>query len=111
MLELRLWGRCRIYHDPVSPVLKGKAAIGWEAMYRKIDLVIERRLKGEELARRMKGWWTVEPRPVIETVERHGRLVLGERGELLVQVEDAETAERLKQDLAEAFGDQVLLRP
>ncbi len=111
MLELRLWGRCRIYNDPVSPVLKGKAAIGWEGMYRRIDLVVERRLKGEELARRMKGWWTVDPLPVIETVNRHGRLVLGQDGQLLVELQDRDTADRLRRELASDFGDQVLLRP
>ncbi len=108
---MRLWGRCRIYHDPVSPVLKGKAAIGWEGMYRRIDLVMERRLKGEELARRMKGWWTVDPQPVIETVNRFGRLVLGRAGELLVQLPDSAAAEELRRELAREFGDQVLLRP
>ena len=111
MLELRLWGRCRIYHDPVSPVLRGKAAIGWEGMYRRIDLVVERRLKGEELARRMKGWWTVDPVPVIETVNRHGRLVLSQEGRLMVEIADEAAAERLRQELASGFGDQVILRP
>jgi len=28
MIRLRLFGRCRIYHDPVSPVLKAPAEIG-----------------------------------------------------------------------------------
>jgi hypothetical protein len=30
MIRLRLFGRCRIYHDPVSPVLRVPAQIGWE---------------------------------------------------------------------------------
>lgn len=111
LLKLRLFGRCRIYHDPVSPVLKSPAAIGWDALYRDIDLVIERRLKGDELARRMKGWWTVEPEPVIEAVNRRGRLVLGEGGELMVELADKAAAEKLSAELQAAFGDQILLRP
>ncbi len=111
MLQLRLFGRCRIYHDPVSPVLKGKAAIGWDGLYRNIDLVIERRLKGPELARRMKGWWTVDPEPVIEIIERHARLIVGPAGELMVELEDVAAAETLQDELSAEFGDQIMLRP
>jgi len=39
VIRLRLFGRCRIYHDPVSPVLKAPAQIGWDAWFRSIDLV------------------------------------------------------------------------
>jgi hypothetical protein len=39
MIRLRLFGRCRIYHDPVSPVLLAPAQIGWKAWFRSIDLV------------------------------------------------------------------------
>jgi len=111
MIRLRLWGRCRIYHDPVSPILKSKAAIGWEGMYRRIDLVIQRRLKGEELARRMKGWWTVDPQPVIDVINLHGRLLVGEEGQLLVELEDPAAAEALREELAASFNDQIILRP
>lgn len=111
MIRLRLFGRCRIYHDPVSPVLKRPAAIGWDALYRDIDLVTERRLKGEELARRTKGWWTQDPEAVIEVVNRHGRLMLGGEGELMVELADAGTADKLAEDLREAFGESVMLRP
>ena len=31
---------------------------------------------------RTRGWWTVEPSEVRETVEAHGKLMLGDNGEL-----------------------------
>ena len=111
MIRLRLFGRCRIYHDPVSPVLRAPAHIGWEAWFRNIDLVTPQRLKGEELLLRTRGWWTVEPSDVAEVVKRHGRLVVGEEGELMVELTDQKTAEALSSVLSERFGDQVLIAP
>lgn len=111
MIRLRLFGRCRIYHDPVSPVLKSPAQIGWAARFRTIDLVTPRKLKGRELLMRTRGWWTVEPSEVLETVETHGKLVLGDRGELLVEFTDQKAADALAFSLSEKFGDQVLLAP
>lgn len=111
MVRLRLFGRCRIYHDPVSPVLKSPAVIGWDALYRTIDLVSPRRLKGIELLMRTGGWWTVEPSDVAEAVERHGSIVLGEEGELMVELNDQKGVEALSASLLERFGDQVLLAP
>jgi hypothetical protein len=109
MIQLRLFGRCRIYHDPVSPVLKAPAQVGWDAWFRSIDLVTPQPLKGEELLRRTRGWWTVEPNDVAEVVRRYGRLVVGNNGELLVELPDRESAESLAQALKERFGDQVQL--
>jgi hypothetical protein len=111
MTRLRLFGRCRIYHDPVSPVLKAPAQIGWEAWFRTIDLVTPRRLKGKELLMRTRGWWTTEPSDVAEVVEVHGRLVVGEGGELMVELADQKDADALSSALAERFGDQVILAP
>ena len=111
MIRLRLFGRCRIYHDPVSPVLRVPAQIGWEAWFRTIDLVTPQKLKGEELLLRTRGWWTVEPRDVVEAVNKHGRLVVGEGGELMVEFTDQNDAEALSTALSERFGDQVLLSP
>lgn len=111
MIRLRLFGRCRIYHDPVSPVLKAPAQIGWEAWFRRIDLVTSQRLKGKELLQRTRGWWTVEPKQVAEVVEKHGRLVVGENGELMVELRDQTTAETLSSALSHRFGDQVFLAP
>lgn len=111
MIRLRLFGRCRIYHDPVSPVLRTPAQIGWDAWFRSIDLVTPQRLKGEELLMRTRGWWTVEPREVAEVVRQHGRIVVGDGGELMVELSDQEAAQSLSTDLTKRFGDQVLLSP
>ncbi|MBP1735792.1 MAG: uncharacterizd protein [Deltaproteobacteria bacterium] len=111
MIRLRLFGRCRIYHDPVSPVLRAPAQIGWDAWFRSIDLVTPQPLKGEELLKRTRGWWTVEPNEIAEVVKKSGRLVVGEGGELMVEFEDERAAEALSEALKERFGDQVQLAP
>jgi len=77
----------------------------------KIDLVTSRRLKGHELLMRTRGWWTVEPEDVQNTVETHGRLVLGEKGELMVELTDQTAVDCLSSSLTEKFSDQVLLAP
>ena len=111
MIRLRLFGRCRIYHDPVSPVLKAPAQIGWDSWFRDIDLVTPRRLKGRELLLRTRGWWTVEPSEILEIVELHGKLIVGDNGELMVEFEDQNSAETLSKALSDRFGNQVLLAP
>ncbi len=111
MIRLRLFGRCRIYHDPVSPVLKAPAQIGWSAFYRDIELVTPRRLKGRELLMRTRGWWTVEPAEVAEVVEAHGRLVVGDGGELMVELAGRDAAEDLRRALEQRFGAAVFLTP
>ena len=111
MIRLRLFGRCRIYHDPVSPVMRAPAQIGWDAWFRSIDLVTPQPLKGEELLKRTRGWWTVEPNEIDEVVKKSGRLVVGEGGELMVEFEDERAAEALSEALKERFGDQVQLAP
>lgn len=111
MIRLRLFGRCRIYHDPVSPVLKAPAQIGWEAQFRSIDLVTPRRLKGPELLMRTRGWWTVEPEEVLRVVGPRGELVVGPGGELMVELPDESAARALAVDLEAAFGAQVALVP
>ncbi|MGD8561490.1 MAG: hypothetical protein PVG03_03105 [Desulfarculaceae bacterium] len=109
MVRLRLFGRCRIYHDPVSPVVKAPVQIGWQAWFREIDLVTPRNLKGEELLMRTRGWWTVEPEEVAEVVTAQGRLTVGQGGELMVEVPDQETAQALDQALRQKFRGQVFL--
>ncbi len=111
MIRLRLFGRCRIYHDPVSPVLRAPAQVGWEAWFRSIELVTPQRLKGRELLQRTRGWWTVEPNDVAEVVEKHGRLVVGEGGELMVEFADDRSVKALSSALTDRFGDQVLVAP
>jgi len=111
MIRLRLFGRCRIYHDPVTPVLRAPAQIGWKAWFRSIDLVTPQRLKGEELLMRTRGWWTVEPVEVAEVVKKYGKLIVGEEGELMVEFAEQKAAEALSAALTERFGDQVLIAP
>jgi len=111
MTRLRLFGRCRIYHDPVTPVLRAPPQIGWEAWFRRIDLITPQKLKGEELLFRTRGWWTVEPAEVAEVVKKHGRLVVGDDGELMVEFPDEKAVENLAAALAERFGNQVLIAP
>jgi hypothetical protein len=111
VIRLRLFGRCRIYHDPVTPVLRAPAQIGWEAWFRTIDLVTPKNLKGTELLMRTRGWWTVEPSDVAAVIEKYGRLVLGEKGELMVEFTQENAAQDLSEALSEQFGDQVLLSP
>lgn len=109
MIRVRIFGRCRIYHDPVSPVLRAPAQIGWDAWFRSIDLVTPQPLKGEELLRRTRGWWTVEPNDVAEVVKGYGRFVVGDNGELLVELPDRESADALAAALRERFEDQIQL--
>ena len=111
MMRLRLFGRCRIYHDPVSPVLKKPAEIGWDAWFRTIDLKTPRRFKGRELLLRTRGWWTVEPSEVLEVVEAHGKLVVGEKGELMVEFDSQKDVDALSFALDRKFGEQVILSP
>jgi hypothetical protein len=111
VIRLRLFGRCRIYHDPVAPVLKSPAQVGWDAWFRTIDLVTPQKLKGEELLRRTRGWWTVEPDEVAEIVNKRGRLVVGDKGELMVEFLDQAAVDLLASELEARFGDQILIAP
>jgi hypothetical protein len=60
---------------------------------------------------RTRGWWTVEPQWVAEVVETHGSLVVGDKGELMVELEDPKAVEALSAALSEHFEGQVLLAP
>lgn len=102
-----LWFRCAAMHDPVRPVLKKPSVIGWEAKLRRIDLVIERPLRGDELLSRMKGWFTVDVRQVIEIVRQHGKLKLLDDYHLVIEAEDEEEMTALEKKLSEAFGDEM----
>jgi hypothetical protein len=107
MIRAKLWFRCAAMHDPVTPVVARPALIGWEAKERKVELQIERTFNGEELVRRMKGWITVDPSRVIETVNRFGRLQVLDDRELVVEVEKAEDLQNLQKVLKETFGKEV----
>ena len=91
--------------------MRSPAQIGWDAWFRSIDLVTPQKLKGEELLRRTRGWWTVEPAEVARIVNRFGRLVVGDGGELMVEFTSDDAVNSLAQALRDEFGDQVQLAP
>ena len=107
MIRARIWFRCAVVHDPVSPIVVQPALIGWEAKRREIGLTIKRAFKGDELLRRMKGWITVDPATVIEVVDEFGRLNVLDDKELVIEVEDITRFESLKKRLFTAFGSEV----
>jgi hypothetical protein len=104
-----LWFRCAARHDPVRPVLKGPSVIGWEAKFRRVDLVIERFLTGEELLSRMKGWFTVDVKRAIEIVRQHGKLKVLDDYDLVVETDNELQMASLAEKLAEAFGEEIAL--
>lgn len=109
MIRAKLWLRCAAAHDPITPCVARPALIGWEAKLRRVDLVIERSFRGEELLQRMKGWITTDPYKVIEVIKKFAVLKVLDDRELVVEMEDSETFDKLQQALAENFGDQANL--
>jgi hypothetical protein len=107
MFRAKMWFRCAVVHDPVCPVVVQPAVIGWEAKQREISLVIERSFKGDELLRRMKGWITVDPERVIETVNKFGRLKVLDDRELVVELEDETKFIPLQKAIKENFKNEV----
>ncbi len=107
MIRAKLWFTCAAMHDPVTPVILKPAVIGWEAKRREVDLTIERAFKGEELVLRMKGWVTTDVKQVIQVVKKFGLLKVLDERDLVVEVESEEAYEKLQEELAAHFGDQV----
>ena len=107
MIRAKIWFRCAAMHDPVTPIVLQPAIIGWEAKKRRVGTQIERSFNGEELVHRMKGWITVDPRKVIEVVNRYGRLKVLDEKELVVELEKAEDIQKLQQALQETFEGEV----
>ena len=107
MIRAKLWFRCAVVHDPVTPMIVQPALIGWQAKNRQVDLTIERAFDGEELVRRMKGWVTVEPSKVVEIVRRFGRLKVLDDRELVIEMEHLQSLQDLQKALYDAFGNEV----
>ena len=84
--------------------MKQPAALGWEAKQRKVDLVIERPFQGEELLRRMQGWFTVDVHQVIDIIQQHGKLKVLDGYDLVVETHSQSELETLSENLTEAFG-------
>lgn len=106
MERAMLWFKCAAMHDPVRPVLKKPAVIGWEAKLRQVDLVIERPFKGEELLRRMKGWVTVDVNRAIAIIQQYGKLKILDDYDLVAEIPDMAAFEALSKKLAQAFGEE-----
>ena len=107
MIRAKLWFRCAAMHDPVTPMVVQPAVVGWEAKKRRVDLTIERAFSGEELALRMKGWVTTDPKQVIEVVKRYGRLKVLDDRELVIELEREEDFQELQDELAASLGGEV----
>jgi len=107
MIRAKLWFKCAAVHDPVSPIIVQPSLIGWDAKKRKIDLVIERNFSGEELALRMKGWVTINPAKVVGVINEHGRLVVLDDRELVIETENIADYKKMVTDLKKNFKDEV----
>jgi hypothetical protein len=109
MVRAKIWFRCAVVHDPVCPVIVRPALIGWEAKNRKIDLMIERAFKGDELVSRMKGWITVEPSEAIAVINRYGKLKVLDDTELFIETDNLENYQKMVEDIGSAFGNEISL--
>ena len=111
MERAMLWFKCAAVHDPVRPVLKEPAVLGWEAKQRQVDLVIERPFQGEEMPQRMKGWFTVDVHAVIVIIRQHGQLRVLDGRDLVVETRSQSDMEELSKKLTGAFGQEAWLEP
>ncbi|MEW6673563.1 MAG: hypothetical protein AB1427_17855 [Thermodesulfobacteriota bacterium] len=106
-----LWFKCAAVHDPVRPVIKRPAVLGWIAKHRRVDLEIERPMAGDELLRRMKGWFTVDVHQAADVIRQHGKLKILDESDLVVETDDSAAMELLSQKLTDTFGEDVWLEP
>ena len=104
-----VWLKCAAMHDPVRPVLKKPAIIGWEAKQRQVDLTIERPFKGDELLKRMKGWVTADVYQVIDIISRYGQLKILDDYDLVVETSDMAAMEQLSDKLNELLNQEVCI--
>ena len=111
MERAMLWFKCAAVHDPVRPVVKKPAIIGWEAKQRQVDLVIERSFRGDELLVRMKGWVTVDVYQVTEIIQQYGMLKILDDYDLVVETQDMADMEALSNKLTEVFSEEVWIEP
>ena len=111
MERAMLWFKCAAMHDPVRPVVKKPAVVGWEAKQRQVDLVIERPFKGDELLSRMKGWVTADVRQAADIIGQYGKLKILDDYDLVVETRDKADMEALSKKLTEAFGEEAWLEP
>jgi hypothetical protein len=106
-----VWMKCAAMHDPVRPVLKMPAAIGWEAKKRQVELTIDRPFRGDELLMRMKGWVTADVKQAVQIFEQFGILKLIDEYDLVIETPDKKSMEALSRNLAELFNEEVWVEP
>ena len=106
-----LWFKCAALHDPVRPVIKKPAVLGWKAKHRQVDLVLERLFRGDELLKRMKGWFTADVSKVIEIIDQYGKLKVIDDTDLVVETDAPAVTESLANSLMAAFGEEVWIEP
>ena len=111
MERAMVWFKCAAMHDPVRPILRQPAVVGWEAKERRVDLVIERAFKGDELLRRMKGWVTVDVAQAVDIFRTYGKLRILDDRDLVVETRDGAAMEALSKKLAETFGEEAWIEP
>jgi hypothetical protein len=111
MERAMLWFKCAAMHDPVRPVVKKPAVVGWEAKQRRVDLVIERSFRGDELLSRMKGWVTADVGRAADIIRQYGKLKILDDYDLVVETRDKAAMEALSNQLTEAFGEEAWLEP
>ncbi|MDP2647145.1 MAG: hypothetical protein Q8P24_19600 [Desulfobacterales bacterium] len=109
MERAMLWFKCAAMHDPVRPVIRKPSVIGWEAKERRVDLVLERSFTGDELLRRMNGWFTVDVFQAIDIIQQHGQLKILDGNHLVVETGNLADMERISGQLAKAFQDEAWL--
>jgi len=102
-----LWFKCAAMHDPVRPIIKKQAQIGWEAKDRQVDLTIEGPLKGDELLTRMNGWLTVDVYKAVEIFTQYGKLKVLDDVDLVIETKDSAQMEELSKALYEIFRGEA----
>jgi len=107
MERAMLWFKCAARHDPVRPVIKKQAAIGWEAKSRQVDLVIESPLEGDELLKKMNGWFTADVYKALNIFKLFGKLKVLNDYDLVVETKDMAQMKSLSKNLAEVFKEEV----
>ncbi|MFH0724925.1 MAG: hypothetical protein V2B19_00975 [Pseudomonadota bacterium] len=106
-----IWFKCAAMHDPVRPVMKKPAVIGWEAKHREVQLVIERAFGGEELLLRMKGWVTADVEIAIDILKQYGNLKVLNDYDLVLEAQNMSDLDTLSKILTEVFGEEVWIEP
>jgi hypothetical protein len=95
MERAMLWFKCAAMHDPVRPVIKKQAVIGWEAKNRQVDLVIEGPLKGDDVYK------------AIEIFKQYGKLKVLDDVDLVVETQNPEEMELLSKKLVDVFQEEA----